>query len=139
MIPLSLLQMQIGDAGKQIFFFTFKVIGRKNIIIPEHSFWKKPENLNISVPESAWGPLPITYQNLVGSPSSKKSKYKLFLCNAVIKFIILFMNAFLEWCFAQTYYSFILLNLYPIRCPETPTNLLLSTPHNSEPLVGYIV
>ncbi|XP_013917376.1 PREDICTED: alpha-1,3-mannosyl-glycoprotein 4-beta-N-acetylglucosaminyltransferase C-like [Thamnophis sirtalis] len=47
------------------------VTERKKIIIPEYPFWKKSENLSISVLESAWGPLPITYQYLVGSPSSK--------------------------------------------------------------------
>ncbi|XP_026560126.1 alpha-1,3-mannosyl-glycoprotein 4-beta-N-acetylglucosaminyltransferase C-like [Pseudonaja textilis] len=47
------------------------VTGRRNVIIPENPFWKKPENLNLSVLESAWGPLPIKYQYLAGSPSSK--------------------------------------------------------------------
>ncbi|XP_025032513.1 alpha-1,3-mannosyl-glycoprotein 4-beta-N-acetylglucosaminyltransferase C-like [Python bivittatus] len=61
-----------SDAGKQICFSTFKSTKRKKIIIPEYPFWKIPQNLNISVLESASGPLPIKYKYLVGSPPSKK-------------------------------------------------------------------
>ncbi|XP_058017700.1 alpha-1,3-mannosyl-glycoprotein 4-beta-N-acetylglucosaminyltransferase C-like [Ahaetulla prasina] len=71
MITLGQLQIEIMDASKQRCFFTFKVTERRKVIIPEYSFWKKPENRNISVLESTWGHLPITYQYLVGSPPSK--------------------------------------------------------------------
>ncbi|XP_063174049.1 alpha-1,3-mannosyl-glycoprotein 4-beta-N-acetylglucosaminyltransferase C-like [Candoia aspera] len=49
----------------------YMVTERKKVIIPECPFWKKTQNLNISVLESASGPLPIKYKYLVGSPPSK--------------------------------------------------------------------
>ncbi|XP_070619214.1 alpha-1,3-mannosyl-glycoprotein 4-beta-N-acetylglucosaminyltransferase C-like [Erythrolamprus reginae] len=50
---------------------TSLVTERGKVIIPESSFWNKPEKQNTRVLESAWGPLPITYHYLVGSPSSE--------------------------------------------------------------------
>ncbi|XP_039196273.1 alpha-1,3-mannosyl-glycoprotein 4-beta-N-acetylglucosaminyltransferase C-like isoform X1 [Crotalus tigris] len=72
-ILLAMIWKQSKKSCKCPRITSFMDPGRKKIIIPENYFWKKPKNLNISVPESAWGPLPITYQYLVGSPSSKMS------------------------------------------------------------------
>ncbi|XP_070813591.1 alpha-1,3-mannosyl-glycoprotein 4-beta-N-acetylglucosaminyltransferase C-like [Pituophis catenifer annectens] len=75
LLGLFILLAMIWKQGKKSCncsrMITPMVTGRRKVIIPEYPFWKKPGDRNISVLESAWGLLPITYQYLAGSPSSE--------------------------------------------------------------------